>query len=92
MLLEEHDQGLAAGQYGVFYRGEQCVASGKILEEPLVLPPRGETAGGALAAGAEAGAEAGAAAGAAAARKGGKGGGAAGLAKARRVAATTNES
>ena len=70
VVLEEHDQGLAAGQYAVFYLGGQCIGSGQILEEPVAAPLRGGAAAAGVAAGAAAGAAGGAGGGA-----GGKGGG-----------------
>ena len=34
VVIDSHDQGLAAGQFAVFYDGEECLGCGVILEQP----------------------------------------------------------
>ena len=34
VVIDSHDQGLAAGQFAVFYDGVECLGCGVILEQP----------------------------------------------------------
>ena len=35
VVIEDHDQGLAAGQFAVFYDRRVCIGCGVILEQPM---------------------------------------------------------
>ena len=39
VVIDSHDQGLAAGQFAVFYDGETCLGCGVILEQPRPARP-----------------------------------------------------
>ena len=43
--LNADDQGLAPGQFAVFYDGHNCLGCGIIMEQPFMMPQPGEISG-----------------------------------------------